>query len=165
MKATAVRWFPLIRCGYGVALLGVPGLLLRLAGRSRDGRARDAARVLGARQLAQAALTAPRPSATTLALGAEVDLAHALSMLALAVTDRRCRRLGYADAVVATAFAAAGVFAARRVHPAPVLPRAQRPLARVVCLRDAIAARVAALTIPPPIRHELGTLPGRGLEG
>jgi len=166
MRTTAVRWFPLIRGSYGLALLGIPGRFLRLAGQPWEGRARDVARVLGARQLAQAVLTAPQPSAATLALGVEADIAHALSMLALAVADRRRRRLGCADAVVATAFAAAGALATRRVRAtAPVPPGAGNRLARVACLRDTIAARTAALTIPAPIRRALSTRPAASLKG
>lgn len=158
MTTPAPHWFPLIRGTYGLALLGAPGLFLRLAGRPGDGQARRVARMLGARQLAQAALTAPGPSTATLALGVEVDLAHALSMLGLAVADRRRRRLGYADAAVAAAFAAVGVLAARRVRATASAPvRSRRPLARAAGLRDTIAARVGALVIPPPIRRQLST--------
>ncbi|MGH3196250.1 MAG: hypothetical protein ACRDOH_03430 [Streptosporangiaceae bacterium] len=158
MTTPAAHWLPVIRGVYGLALLSGPGPLIRLADGPGDGRARGAARVLGARQLTQAALTAPEPSATTLALGVEADLAHAVSMLGLAVLDRRRRRLGYADAVVATAFAAVGVFVARRVQAtAPAPARAGHPLAAAAHLRDTIAARVAALTIPPAVRRGLST--------
>ena len=170
MRTPAARWFPVIRGAYGVTLLGVPGLLTRLAGRPGDRWARGAARLLGARQLAQAVLTAPEPGVMTLALGVEADLAHAVSMLGLAVLDRRRRRLGYTDAVVAIAFAAAGVLVSRQVRAtapargraaAPARGRAAapvrvgHPLARAAHLRETIAARVAALTIPPPIRRGL----------
>lgn len=176
MRTPDPRWLPVIRSAYGLALLGVPGLLIRLAGRPGDGRARGAARLLGTRQLAQAALTAPEPNAMTLALGVEADLAHALSMLGLAVLDRRRRRLGYTDAVVATAFAAAGALVTRQVRamPAPVRAaapapvRVRHPLARAAHLRDTIAARVAALTLPPPVRRGLSTeraLPARLASG
>ena len=164
MRAPDPRWFPVIRGAYGLALLGVPGLLIRLAGGPGDVRSRGAARLLGARQLVQAALTAPEPSAMTLALGVEADLAHALSMLGLAVLDQRRRRPGYTDAVGATAFAAAGVLVIRQIRamPAPVRAapapvRVRHPLARAAHLRDTIAARMAALTIPPPVRRGLTT--------
>lgn len=156
MKTPAAGWFPLIRGAYGLVLLGAPGLLPRLACRPGDRRVQDVARVLGARQLAQAALTAPAPSAATLALGAETDLAHALSMLGLALADRRRRRLGCADAAVAAIFAAAGVAAARQVQAAPPAPAGPgHPAARAVHLRDIIAAAVAVRTIPPPICRRL----------
>lgn len=162
MRTPAVCWVPLIRGGYGLALLCSPGLLLRLAGCPGDGWAHGVARLLGARHAAQAAVSAPKPSAAALALGAEADLAHALSMLGLAVVDRRRRRIGYLDATVAATFAAAGVVAARRagaVAPPPI--RAGNSLARAAQRRDMIADRVAAVTIPPPIRRGLGAADAR----
>jgi hypothetical protein len=105
----------LVRGAYGVVLCCAPGLLIRLAsGQPADSRARAVARLLGARHLAQAALTTARPSPEILALGAEVDLLHAASMLALATADAPRRRLGLTDGLVAAAFAADGLVAARR---------------------------------------------------
>ncbi len=121
-----------------MALVCAPGLLIRLtagpgavAGRPRrpagadaqreaaaGSRARVVARVLGARHLAQAALTAAGQRAdpgspVPLGGGAAVDLLHAASMLALGAMDRRVRRTTFTDAAVETALAAAGAWAAR----------------------------------------------------
>lgn len=72
--------------------------------------ARRVARLLGARQLIQAALTAGTgPSATGLRIGAVVDLAHATSMAGLAIADRRVRAAAAADALMATSLAATGL--------------------------------------------------------
>jgi hypothetical protein len=102
------------RACYGVALLAGPGPALRLAtGRAPGRRACTVTRVLGARHLAQAVLTAWRPRAGVFAAGAGVDLCHAASMLAVAAADPALRRAGLADAVVATAFATAGASLAR----------------------------------------------------
>jgi hypothetical protein len=55
--------FPLVRAVYGAMLLRAPGAAIRLcAGRPASSRARAVARLLGARHLAQAALTAGAPS-------------------------------------------------------------------------------------------------------
>jgi hypothetical protein len=83
-------------------------------GRPASSQARAVPRLLGARHLAQAALTAGAPSAAALALGAQVDLAHSASMLVLAVADRPLRRAGLADGMVAAIFAAASTADARR---------------------------------------------------
>jgi hypothetical protein len=106
--------FPLVRGGYGAALLCAPAAAIRLCGAGRASpRARAVVRVLGARHLIQAAVTAMVPNAAVLTAGAQVDLAHAASMLALAAADRPLRRAGLADAVTAAMFATAGTAGAR----------------------------------------------------
>lgn len=110
----AARWFAAVRAAYGLALLCWPGQVTRLAqGAQASGRIQVVARVLGGRHLAQATVTAARPSREVLALGAGTDLAHAASMLALAATGRRGHRAALADAAVAVAFAMAGSALAR----------------------------------------------------
>jgi hypothetical protein len=106
-------WFwPAVRGAYGVALCCAPGpLLARAGGRPASPRARAVARVLGLRQLGQAALGAARPEPAALAAGAVVDLAHAASMVALAAADSRVRRICLLDGLVATGLAAAGIIA------------------------------------------------------
>jgi hypothetical protein len=107
--------FPLVRATYGAALLCAPGAAIFVCtGRPASPAARAVARLLGARHLAQAALTAGAPGAVALGIGAQVDLAHSASMLALAVADRPLRRAGLADGMVAAVFAAAGMADARR---------------------------------------------------
>jgi hypothetical protein len=110
---------PAVRACYGAALLCVPGLALGLAtGQPPGQRERTVARVLGARHLAQAVLTAYRPRPGVFLAGAGVDACHAASMLALAAADARLRRAGLADAFAATAFTAAGALTAARTGAA-----------------------------------------------
>jgi hypothetical protein len=104
----------LLRGAYGVALCATPGAVLGLAGGPpASRRARTVARILGVRQLAQAAVSgralAPdigtEDRAALLTLGALVDVLHAASMLGLAVVDPPRRRAGLADGLIALAFA------------------------------------------------------------
>jgi hypothetical protein len=106
--AVALRHaFPAVRACYGGVLLLAPGPVIRLGtGRPASARARHVARILGVRHLAQAALTAGAPpGAARLGVGAGVDLAHAASMVALALADRGVARVTLADATIATLFA------------------------------------------------------------
>ena len=131
-SSTGAWGITLVRAGYGVALLCAPQVLIRLtgdpgtgqaAGSSRarpSGRACGVARVLGARHLIQAGLTAvalraaePDPS-LPLGLGAAVDVLHATTMAGLAAVDQGARRVALADTGVELALAAAGVFGAVR---------------------------------------------------
>jgi len=131
--STTGAWaITLARAGYGVALLVAPQALIKLtgdlvtgqpAGASRARASRRAcgvARVLGARHLVQAGLTAvalraaePDPS-LPLGLGAAVDVLHATTMVGLAAMDRGARRVALADTGVEVAWAASGVFAGVR---------------------------------------------------
>jgi hypothetical protein len=98
-----------IRVGYGVALVFVPGTTILLAtGRLPSRRTRRVAQLLGARHLAQAALTAAAPRPGVLAAGALVDAVHATSMLLLAAVSRAGRSAALTDALAEAAFAAAG---------------------------------------------------------
>ncbi len=108
----------LLRGAYGAALCVAPGAGLGLAGGPpASHRARTVARILGVRQLAQAAVSgralAPgigtEDRAALLTLGALVDALHAASMLGLAVLDPPRRRAGLADGLIALAFAAEAV--------------------------------------------------------
>ena len=99
--------------------------------------------MLGARQLVQALASGPVPSYPMLAVGVAVDLLHAASMLALALTGVR-RRAASTDALIAGAFARAGALAAREAAHDP--PR--RPDGAVQQLRQKWADRVAAACVP-----------------
>jgi hypothetical protein len=66
------------------------------------------ARVLGARQLVQAAVTAVAPTGPVAGLGALVDGLHAGTNLGIAAVSPRWRRIALTDAVIAGGFAAAG---------------------------------------------------------
>jgi hypothetical protein len=104
--------FPAARACYGAALLCAPGRALRLCtGQAATARERTVARILGARHLAQAALTMWRPRRAVLAAGAGIDACHAASMLALAAAEPRLRRAGLTDALAASAFMAVGAAA------------------------------------------------------
>jgi hypothetical protein len=87
------------------------------------------ARVLGGRHIAQAVLSAVRPTHAVLALGAGTDVLHSASMITLAALDRPRRRLGLSDSLVAAAFAAGGWALTRRAaaRPAPAPPAAALP--------------------------------------
>jgi hypothetical protein len=135
-----------VRAGYGAVQLAVPGLLAgRLLGQPPDPRARMVARVLGARQLAQAGLSGPAPTAAALALGVEVDALHAASMIGLAVLSRRWRPAALASAAVAAGFATAGVLATRRAWRQPAERAAGGGVAR---LGDRCADGLARHLVP-----------------
>jgi hypothetical protein len=105
----AARLLQLARAGYGAALVMAPGLVTYLAtGRFPGRRGRRVAQVLGARHLAQAAVTAFVPVPDVFALGAEADAAHAASMVMLATADRGARHAALTDALAEAAFAAVG---------------------------------------------------------
>ncbi len=98
------------RAGYGMLLILAPGPAIRLAtGRLPSRRACRVARVLGARHLIQAALTAAAPGPAVFAIGAQIDAVHTASMLALAAVRRADRRAALTDAVAEAALAAAGL--------------------------------------------------------
>lgn len=74
-------------------------------------------RVLGTRQLLQAAIIAAVPTRGAATAGAVVDALHAATDVATSVVSPGWRRLASADALITGAFAASG-WSARR-HPAP----------------------------------------------
>jgi hypothetical protein len=134
--------FGQLRGGLGAAQVLFPGLASRpLVLEPLDRCSRGVIRVLGIRQLSQALVTGTQPSAAVLLLGAEVDGAHAASMVALALCSRRWRRAALADAMIASLFVLAGVAADRW---------GIRTLARTrwCVLRDRCAERVAARLVP-----------------
>jgi hypothetical protein len=97
---------PLARAGYGAALLCAPGPMIGVVtGQPPSRRARRVARVLGARHLAQAAITVLNPGPEVVALGVVVDLLHAASMFAFAAVVPDLRRAEFADALAATSLA------------------------------------------------------------
>jgi hypothetical protein len=111
--------FAAVRGAWGTLLICCPGPLLRAAaGHPGSGADRAVLRVLGARHLLQAAVTAARPGPTVLGAGGVVDLLHAASQIALACSGPRWRRAAALDAVGAAAFAAAGFATARLPRPA-----------------------------------------------
>jgi hypothetical protein len=125
---TTVAWLvTLARAGYGVALIGVPGLLIGMTGEKPGPRARAVARVLGARHLIQAGVTAVSQlgdpgGSVVLGGGAAVDVLHATSMVVLGAVDSQVRRAALSDAAVETTLAMIGAVAAatapagRQIH-------------------------------------------------
>jgi hypothetical protein len=137
-----VARFGQLRAGLGAAQVLYPGVASRLLViQPLDRCSRRVIRVLGIRQLCQALVTGTQPSAAVLLLGAEVDGAHAASMVALALSSRRWRRAALAEAMIASLFALAGAATARWGGS----PAAQT---RWCALRDGWAERVAARLVP-----------------
>lgn len=130
------------RAALGVAHLCFPGMGIRVLGDERlDRRARRVVRILGARQVVQALATGAQPTAALLALGAEVDAAHAMSMVALGLFGRRWRHAALADALVAAALAALGAASARSGGRATAQPGVRG-------LLDRCADRLARRLVP-----------------
>ena len=105
-----MRGVEAVRAVYGGALLVAPSpVLARLARSPLDPPAVRVARVLGARELVQAAVLATRPGRGWRLAGAAVDGAHAASMLALARWSGRAlrRRLAARNARTAALLACA----------------------------------------------------------
>ena len=137
-----VARFGQLRAGLGAAQALFPGRAPRLLViQPLDRCSRGVIRVLGIRQVSQALVTGTQPSAAVLLLGAEVDAAHAVSMIALTLCSRRWRRAALADATIASLFALAGAAAARSGgRPAALTPWSAR--------RDRWAERVATRLVP-----------------
>ncbi len=140
------------RIAYGMVLLAVPNPVLRLAsGQAATARERAVTRILGARLLTQGAVTAVRPDAVSLALGAETDFVHAATMLAWAAVDRGSRRLTLLNAATAGLLGAAGAVQALRAPAVPPVP-ADDAVATLIRLRHQAAVAVARRTLPRAVR-------------
>jgi hypothetical protein len=101
---STLRPSALARTIWGTMLLGTPRLVLPLLGGRQTRLATTVLRVLGARHVLQAIVTAPRRRRAILVLGAGLDGLHALTALATAATDRSRIRIGLTDAGIATAW-------------------------------------------------------------
>jgi hypothetical protein len=114
VTATRARLLSVARAGWGGALLFVPAVALRLGGPDfATARAAGIARVLGARHLAQAAVTMLAPSPAVAGLGAVVDGLHAGGNLVVSAASPHWRRAAAVDAGITAAFAVAGWALAR----------------------------------------------------
>ncbi|WP_144715120.1 hypothetical protein [Curtobacterium pusillum] len=102
-RATAVE---AARAALGVAHLVRAARTSGSTGRDEDGTVWFH-RVLGVRQLAQAGLLARNGSPTAHTLATLVDATHAVSMVPLAVVDRRRRRFAVGQLLVAVGLAVA----------------------------------------------------------
>lgn len=97
-----------VRLGWAALLIAAPSKVLRVFGGPADSTSVTVARVLGARHAIQGAIEVaawPRWRRS----GSVVDAAHSLTAVALGVSDRRWRRLGLADSIIAAAFAVGGL--------------------------------------------------------
>lgn len=104
----------LVRAAWGAALLLAPGRVLSALPHQQIDRSACAfARVLGARNLAQAAVIARRPTRGWILAGAAVDATHATTMVALALLKPDRRKLALTNIATAGAFASAGLHRAR----------------------------------------------------
>jgi hypothetical protein len=105
-----------VRAGYGLIQVALPGYSAEeLLGGPLDPTTVRVVRVLGARQVTQAGLALAFPAEPLAGLGVGVDALHALSMVPLALATPRWRRPALVSGLMAAAFAAAGVLAARRI--------------------------------------------------
>jgi len=103
-----------VRAAWGTLLLLAPASVLDLVSDGNvDRSARAVARVLGARELAQAMLIGPDRPRSWVLVGAAVDAAHASTMVTLAVLRADRRRLATGSALAAGSFARAGLGQAR----------------------------------------------------
>jgi len=100
------------RLSWGTVLMLAPGPMLVGVGSPDLPRSRGVARILGARHVLQG-LWERRSATGRLRLGFIIDAAHVLSMLALALFDRRWRRAAVTDAAIGSAFGLGGLWATR----------------------------------------------------
>ena len=107
--STPMTCFTIGRAALGATQLSAPNLIAaKLFQQSLSANTQAVVRLLGARHLAQAAITATIPSRRVLMAGAAVDALHAATMIAAAI-DQRCRRVALADAATAAGLAIAGL--------------------------------------------------------
>lgn len=101
---TTLRVIAVVQVAGAAVLAFAPEQALRLCGRdSRNAPPAWLVRVLGARQLVQAAVQLAEPTPRVAFLGAAADAAHAASMVPVVVASRRFRRA----AVISGGYAAA----------------------------------------------------------
>ena len=142
---------PAIRAAWGIAEIAAPARVGAMLGLKLGRPAQVVVRILGARDLVQAGVGGPSPTYAVSALGAEVDLLHAASMVAFAAVRPSSRRAALTSGALAGGFAVAGALRARDVRRHPTRPPGSR--ATVGALRDRWAARLADLVVPRALRH------------
>lgn len=114
-----MRTLEVTRAAYGLCQLAFPTMIFRAAvGYQPEPRVRAVIRILGARHLLQALITGAAPTSRALHLGGGVvDSLHSASMVALAIADRRRRRVAALDAMAAGLFACTEFARARLGRP------------------------------------------------
>jgi hypothetical protein len=105
-----------VRAAWGAALVTAPDrVLTAVTGRPPAPSQRAVLRVLGTRQILQAASGVVRPTRTTLRLGGAADALHAASCVAAVALLPAWRRPALVDGTAALGMAAAGLaFASAR---------------------------------------------------
>jgi hypothetical protein len=99
-----------LRATWGVVLLAVPGRVLSAFERTEHTHAqRVVARILGARNVIQAAVVTVVGGRSIRREGAVVDGIHVVTCLGMAAVSRKWRRLALTDAAIAAGLCAAGV--------------------------------------------------------
>ena len=131
MTGNRLRYIEIGRGAWGAALLVAPEAVLRAVGAGADHTGVVVARILGARHLVQSAASGPQPSPELLAAGVWVDTVHALTALALAVTDARRTGAGLVDAAIAATLAVAGIHDLNHAASPPPPPSRERILDRI----------------------------------
>jgi hypothetical protein len=138
MSGVPSRKIELFRATWGAALLIAPRLVMKRVHHVRvDTKSVVVARILGARQLSQAALSGVRPSPEVLAMGVWVDAVHSLTALGLAAVDRSRVRAGLTDTAVAALWAVAGYRDLAGARPAPAAYQRRRDRLAATVLRVA----------------------------
>lgn len=108
--ATRARRFELVRAAWGLSCLLAPKPILHAAGSNHpDQRAVVVTRILGARHLAQGAISGLAPTQRVLLLGGIVDLIHSATAQLLGVLDPPRRRLALLDGAIAATWGVAGL--------------------------------------------------------
>lgn len=110
-------------------------------------------RIVGVRNVVQAGLSTYAPTAPVLALGVEVDLLHALSMVGLAVVRRPARRAAFGQVAVALGFAAAGAVCSRRAAQQPSATTPPLPRDGVLWTWDEWAQSLAERLLSRQLAH------------
>jgi hypothetical protein len=107
-----MRTLSIIRLGWGVVLLSIPGRLTRVICGLDTVAGRRVLRVLGARHVVQA-MASRRVGRAGAELGASVDGAHWLTDVGFAAADKRWRKMAVADSLVTGTFGLASLLIGR----------------------------------------------------
>ncbi|WP_049902086.1 hypothetical protein [Halococcus agarilyticus] len=110
-----MRTVAVVRALYGAVLLVAPDVFVRRVTGEPAGRGVSiVGRLLGARHLGQALTAGRSGSRAWLLVGTLADIAHGLTMVAVALVSSDHRRLAALDALVASAWALTGLWAVER---------------------------------------------------
>jgi hypothetical protein len=113
VPAPPVTALIVVRAIAGATLLVFPRRVLGvLPGHRSDPPIRTAARVIGARDLGEAAMLGHRPTRRRVRIGAGIDAIHSASMVALAIASPKYRAPALSSALGAVALAGAGAWVA-----------------------------------------------------